>query len=231
MELLEKKAEIFTDEGALINSGEFNLFTCADARLKMTEKAEQEGFGKKKVNYKLRDWLFSRQRYWGEPIPLIHLDPKDVAGLPNFAVGLAGASVDGRDDGDYLMIDGKEFSKIHDGLYTKIICDYKLPLELPAVERYEPAGDGNSPLATVDSFVQVQVASNLAGKRETNTMPQWGGSCWYYLRFMDPKNTEALVGKEVAEYWGSVDQYVGGAEHAVLHLLYARFWHKVLFDI
>lgn len=129
------------------------------------------------------------------------------------------------------MIGEKEFSKIYDGIYGKIVCDYRLPLELPEVEAYEPAGDGQSPLAKVDSFVNVQLAENLSGRRETNTMPQWGGSCWYYLRFMDAGNPNALVGSEVEKYWGNVDSYVGGAEHAVLHLLYARFWHKFLFDI
>lgn len=122
-------------------------------------------------------------------------------------------------------------SKIYDGLYGKIICDYRLPLELPEVQNYEPAGDGNSPLSLVPDFVIVKLASNLTGKRETNTMPQWAGSCWYYLRFMDPKNTENLVDPKIVKYWGEVDSYVGGAEHAVLHLLYARFWHKFLFDI
>ncbi len=130
-----------------------------------------------------------------------------------------------------LVIGGKVFSKIYDGLNSKIVCDYRLPLELPEVKKYEPAGDGQSPLATVDSFVNVKLADNLSGKRETNTMPQWGGSCWYYLRYMDPKNPDAPVSREAADYWGSVDQYVGGAEHAVLHLLYARFWHKFLFDL
>lgn len=101
------------------------------------------------------------------------------------------------------------FSKIYDGIYTKIVCDYRLPLKLPEVQRYEPAGDGQSPLATVESFVNVKLANNLVGKRETNTMPQWGGSCWYYLRFMDAKNSEAIVNPEVESYWGSVDSYVG----------------------
>ncbi len=122
-------------------------------------------------------------------------------------------------------------SKIYDGLYGKIICDYKLPLELPEVANYEPAGDGNSPLSLVPDFVNVKLAENLSGKRETNTMPQWAGSCWYYLRFMDPRFPDAPASREMINYWGQVDKYVGGAEHAVLHLLYARFWHKVLFDI
>lgn len=100
-----------------------------------------------------------------------------------------------------LVIDGKEFSKIYDGIYSKIVCDYRLPLELPAVEKYEPSGDGDSPLALVPSFVNVELASNLAGRRETNTMPQWAGSCWYYLRFMDPDNTQAPVDPKIAAYW------------------------------
>ncbi len=119
---------------------------------------------------------------------------------------------------------------MYDGINGKIIIDSRLPLTLPEVERYEPAGDGQSPLATVPTFVNVKLAENLSGKRETNTMPQWGGSCWYYLRYMDNKNSDALASKEALDYWGSVDEYVGGAEHAVLHLLYARFWHKVLYD-
>lgn len=129
-----------------------------------------------------------------------------------------------------LVINGKSFSRVYDGIYGKIICDYRLPLELPQVDAYEPAGDGQSPLVKVPEFVNVQLAKNLSGKRETNTMPQWGGSCWYYLRFMDAKNPEELVSKAAENYWGSVDSYVGGAEHAVLHLLYARFWHKFLYD-
>lgn len=130
-----------------------------------------------------------------------------------------------------LVIDGSIISKIYSGIYSDIICDYNLPLELPQVEAYEPAGDGTSPLTKVADFVNISLALNLTGKRETNTMPQWGGSCWYYLRFMDSKNPDDLVGSEIEKYWGQVDSYVGGAEHAVLHLLYARFWHKFLFDI
>lgn len=202
------------------------------------------------MNYKLRDWLFSRQRYWGEPIPLIHLAIEDVKQLPHIgditeakdaklAYILKREPEAGEDTTGVLchgkvrelIIGGKVYSKIYDGITGKIVIDSNLPLTLPEVEKYEPAGDGQSPLATVPSFVNVTLASNLAGKRETNTMPQWGGSCWYYLRYMDTKNTEALAGKEAIEYWQNVDEYVGGAEHAVLHLLYARFWHKVLYDI
>lgn len=241
------KAE-YANDGNVIASGSAS----SEARKALAAKAEAEGFGKTKVNYKLRDWLFSRQRYWGEPIPLVHLAIEDLKKTPhitdlsqatdaNLAYilkrdALPGENCDGaicKGSGKVreLVLGGKVFSKIYDGIYSKIVCDYRLPLELPEVERYEPAGDGQSPLATVDSFVNVKLADNLMGKREANTMPQWGGSCWYYLRYMDPKNSEALVSKEAAEYWGSVDQYVGGAEHAVLHLLYARFWHKFLFDI
>jgi leucyl-tRNA synthetase len=130
-----------------------------------------------------------------------------------------------------LIINWKSFSRVYDGLYTKIIVDYRLPLELPNVDKYEPSPDGQSPLARVPDFVNVKLAENLSGKRETNTMPQWGWSCWYYLRFMDAQNEEELVNPEIEKYWGSVDSYVGWAEHAVLHLLYARFWHKFLYDI
>lgn len=234
----------------LIYSWEYDNLTTKQALEKFSQIAEEKGFGHKKVNYKLRDWLFSRQRYWGEPIPLVHLERDDVKALPRIqsldddmesgkAYVLKEQSSEDADARTLcskgqvksLVIDGKVVSKIYEGIYTDIVCDYNLPLELPEVEAYEPAGDGNSPLTKVESFVNVQLASNLSGKRETNTMPQWGGSCWYYLRFMDNKNPDELVGSEIEKYWGSVDSYVGGAEHAVLHLLYARFWHKFLFDI
>jgi leucyl-tRNA synthetase len=243
------KAE-YADDGEVLDVG--GIYS-ADVRKAFAAKASDEGFGKTKVNYKLRDWLFSRQRYWGEPIPLIHLDLADLKKTPhitdlsqatdkNLAYILKRDALPGEGDCAgakcgcggkvrVLVIGGKEFSKIYDGLNSKVVCDYRLPLELPNVEKYEPAGDGQSPLATVPDFVNVKLADNLSGKRETNTMPQWGGSCWYYLRYMDPNNSDALVSREAADYWGAVDQYVGGAEHAVLHLLYARFWHKFLFDI
>ena len=241
----------YADDGALVDSGAFTGLSSADARAKMAAFAQEKNFGGVKVNYKLRDWLFSRQRYWGEPIPLIHLDIEDLKKLPhidnlsqatdaNLAYILKrdpaaadeacqGATCDGKVCA--LVIGGKEYSKVYDGLSSKIVCDWKLPVELPEVEKYEPTGDGKSPLAAVPSFVDVKLAANLSGRRETNTMPQWGGSCWYYLRFMDPQNQDALASKEALDYWGQVDGYVGGAEHAVLHLLYARFWHKFLFDV
>jgi len=225
----------FTDYGSLVYSGEFTWLTTEEAKKAMTKFSEDNNFWELKVNYKLRDWLFSRQRYWWEPIPLVHLKLEDVAGLTRInsldEVSDNNAYVLNKDGEEYLVVDKKEYSKIYDGIYTKIVCDYNLPLELPQVEDYEPAGDGNSPLASVPDFVNIKLADNLSWERETNTMPQWWGSCWYFLRFMDPTNDNDLVSPEAAKYWGEVDSYVWWAEHAVLHLLYARFWHKFLFDI
>lgn len=181
-----------TDYGVLINSWEFNELSSSDAKEKFSEIAEEKWFGHKKVNYKLRDWLFSRQRYWGEPIPVVHCDTCWIVGEK----------------------------------------EENLPILLPETDNFEPSGDGTSPLTLIDDFVNTTCPKcDAPAKRETNTMPQWGWSCWYYLRFMDNKNSDSLVGSEIEKYWGQVDSYVGGAEHAVLHLLYARFWHKFLFDI
>lgn len=213
------------DDGILINSWEFNGLTSAEARKVLTEKAEQEWFGKKVVNYKLRDWIFSRQRYWGEPIPLIHIKDEDKESLPTTH------NDDCWIDEDILKKWDKTLGKVTRGISDWLLPDWDLPLKLPEVEKYEPSGDGQSPLATIPSWVHVQLGKNLSGYRETNTMPQWAGSCWYYLRFMDPTNSEAIVDPAVVKYWGEIDSYIGGAEHAVLHLLYARFWHKFLFDI
>lgn len=242
----------FAEDGTLVSSDEFSGLKSSQAREKMTTWVTEKNIGTEKINYKLRDWLFSRQRYWGEPIPLIHLELEDLKKLPHISdiseakdstlayilkresrpsdtECLDTCSCDGKVR--VLVVNGKEHSKIFDGINSKMVCDYSLPLELPEVEKYEPAGDGNSPLVNAPEWVNVRLASNLTGKRETNTMPQWAGSCWYYLRFMDPKNGEALVDKKIVGYWQQVDEYAGGIEHAVLHLLYARFWHKVLFDI
>jgi len=249
----KEKVELpFTEYWILVNSWEFDGLSSKEAQTKLIEFAEKEGFGKKKINYKLRDWLFSRQRYWGEPIPLIHLEIPQIKQLPHIsdiseATDKNLAYILKREPKDWeaiawavchhtwkvreLIIWWKVFSKIYDGIYGKIVCDYNLPLDLPEVEDFAPAWDGNSPLAKVDDFVNVKLAENLTWKRETNTMPQWWGSCWYYLRYMDPENDKMLVDPEVEKYWGQVDSYVGWAEHAVLHLLYARFWHKFLFDI
>lgn len=240
----------FTEYGKLVDSGDFSWLTSEEAKVAMTEFAEKNWFGSKKINYKLRDWLFSRQRYWGEPIPLIHIETDVVRKLPrvesldelmkeNTAYVLKTEATEKSDPRTLcskwkeksLVIDGKIVSKIYEWIYWDIICDYNLPLELPNVEKYEPAWDWNSPLKNIDSFVNIKLADNLSWKRETNTMPQWWGSCWYFLRFMDPENDKKLISPEIEKYRGNVDNYVWGAEHAVLHLLYARFWYKFLFDI
>ncbi len=242
--------EAFSKLWILVNSWEFNWLKSKEAQNKMIEFAKQEWFGSKKINYKLRDWLFSRQRYWGEPIPLIHLEKNDIRWLKR----ITSLSDEMKKDTAYvlkeeannssdertlcskwkvksLVINWKIVSKLYTWIYSDIICDYKLPLELPEVEDFAPSGDGQSPLAKVEDFVNMKIADNLNWKRETNTMPQWGWSCWYYLRYMNNGNDNMLVDPEIEKYWGQVDSYVGWAEHAVLHLLYARFWHKFLFDI
>lgn len=184
-------AECFTSEGFGVNSAEFNGMATADFKKAVTTKLEAMGAGKYAVNYKIRDWIFSRQRYWGEPIPLVHTADGTIVAEP----------------------------------YSN------LPLTLPEVKSYKPSGTGESPLAECHDWLRVQLPDGRLGRRETNTMPQWAGSCWYYLRYIDPANTAMLADPEKIKYWMPVDLYVGGAEHAVLHLLYARFWHKVLFDI
>lgn len=241
----------YIDDWILMDSWDFSMLNSKAARLVLIEFAEKNWFWNKKINYKLRDWLFSRQRYWWEPIPLIHIDHENLKKIPHIydlseVSDLDLAYILKRQVKDWeskdrvsckcwhireLVIWWKVVSKIYDWIYTKIICDYNLPLELPQVENYEPSWDWTSPLSKVDDFVNIRLADNLIWKRETNTMPQWGWSCWYYLRFMDPNNQDELVNPEVEKYWGQVDSYVGWAEHAVLHLLYARFWHKFLFDI
>lgn len=182
------------ENGVCVNSdnGEISIngLKVPEAKSKITGWLESKGLGKKSINYKLRDWLFSRQRYWGEPFPIIHVD------------GVA-----------------------------KPLPEDVLPITLPEVERYEPTGTGESPLATISEWVNtVDPETGKPAKRETNTMPQWAGSCWYYLRYIDPNYELGPVDPEKEKYWMPVDLYVGGAEHAVLHLLYARFWHKVLYD-
>lgn len=181
----------FDGDGKHINSGFLDGLNIKDAKAKMIDWLEEHDAGHKQVNYRLRDWIFSRQRYWGEPIPVIHWD---------------------------------------DGT-TSLVPEDELPLKLPATDNIEPSGTGESPLANVEDWVNVYDENGRHGLRETNTMPQWAGSSWYWLRYTDPHNSKEFASKEALDYWSPVDLYVGGAEHAVLHLLYARFWHKVLYDL
>ena len=187
-------AEAFTDiaTGVMVNSGFLDGMSVDAARKAMVKWLEEKGVGRAKTQYKLRDWLFSRQRYWGEPFPVIHWE-----------------------DGSQSLVDESD-----------------LPLTLPELQDYKPTGTGEPPLAKAEDWVNVvDPATGKKGRRETNTMPQWAGSCWYYLRYIDPHNEKAFADPELLKRWLPVDLYVGGAEHAVLHLLYARFWHKVLFDL
>lgn len=188
----EELTEAYTEPGIMINSGEFNGMRSEDAKAKVPDYMEEKGFGKKTVNYKLRDWVFSRQRYWGEPIPLIHCEKCGIVPVP----------------------------------------EEDLPVILPNVESYKPTDTGESPLAAIDEWVNVPCpCCGAPAKRETNTMPQWAGSSWYFLRYCDNHNDKELASKEALKKWMPVDMYVGGIEHAVLHLLYARFYTKFLYDI
>ena len=187
----------WTEDGEYINSAnietglDINGLNKAAGIQKTVEWLENKGIGKATVNFKLRDWLFSRQRYWGEPFPIIHWE-----------------------DGEISLVDDKD-----------------LPLELPELEEYKPGETGESPLANAENWLTVTDKNGRKGRRETNTMPQWAGSCWYYLRYIDPMNEDSIFNIKKEQYWMPVDLYVGGAEHAVLHLLYSRFWHKVLYDL
>ncbi|MBJ6363070.1 leucine--tRNA ligase [Paenibacillus sp. GCM10012307] len=184
--------EAYSGDGAHINSGLLDGLNNEEAIAAIISWLEKEGKGSGKVTYRLRDWLFSRQRYWGEPIPILHLEDGTMKPVP----------------------------------------ESELPLVLPDVDQITPSGTGESPLAVVTDWVEtIDPETGMKARRETNTMPQWAGSCWYYLRFIDPHNQDEICSKEKQEEWLPVDLYIGGAEHAVLHLLYARFWHKVLYDI
>ena len=186
--------EAFTDceTGMMVNSGFLNGLSVEEAKVKITEWLAETGKGKPKVNFKLRDWVFSRQRYWGEPIPIVHCEKCGYVAIP----------------------------------------ESELPLVLPEVKSYKPTAEGESPLATLDEWVNTACPQcGGAAKRETDTMPQWAGSSWYFLRYCDPNNAQALASKEALEYWMPVDWYNGGMEHTTLHLLYSRFWHKFLYDI
>lgn len=190
---IENMTEAYTDAvGTMINSGDWNGMESAKLKLEAAQMIEEKGYGKKTTNYKLRDWVFSRQRYWGEPIPIIHCPHCGNVPVP----------------------------------------EKELPLRLPEVESYQPTGTGESPLAAIDEWVNTTCpVCGAAAKRETNTMPQWAGSSWYFLRYVDPHNDKELVSKEMADKYLPVDMYIGGVEHAVLHLLYSRFYTKFLNDI
>jgi len=191
--VIEDNGEVvvpFYGDGKHINSDFINGLNNEEAIAKVIEFLEENKVGRSKVTYKLRDWLFSRQRYWGEPIPIIHWEDGTMTTVP----------------------------------------DSELPLLLPETNNIKPSGTGESPLANIEEWLNVvDPETGKKGKRETNTMPQWAGSCWYYLRYIDPHNDEMFADPEKLKYWLPVDVYIGGAEHAVLHLLYARFWHKVLY--
>ncbi|MGH7230886.1 MAG: leucine--tRNA ligase, partial [Nitrospiraceae bacterium] len=194
---IEKAAYVDIDRGAVVHSttpdGSFSIdgLRPADAIPKITAWLESQGRGRKAVNYKLRDWLFARQRYWGEPFPIIWVDDE-----------------------------------------PRPLPEEQLPLRLPETDNFKPSGTGESPLANLDDWLSTSdPATGKPARRETNTMPQWAGSCWYYLRFIDPANDRQLVDPAKERYWMPVDLYIGGSEHAVLHLLYSRFWHTVLYDI
>jgi leucyl-tRNA synthetase len=184
---IDVQAQSFDEDGVAVNSGLIDGLPTAEAKAKITQWLVEQGKAQPRVNYKLRDWLFSRQRYWGEPFPLVHKPDGEVVAVPN----------------------------------------EQLPVGLPDIDDYNPSESGEPPLAKAKSWVELPDGS----RRETNTMPQWAGSCWYYLRFCDARNSDAPWSSEAENYWMPVDLYIGGAEHAVLHLLYARFWHKVLFDL
>jgi leucyl-tRNA synthetase len=221
-------------EGTMVNSGFLDGLASGEARGRMTAWLEANGRGSGRVNYKLRDWLFSRQRYWGEPIPVVWVSEEDYR-----------RAAAGRTD---LPAEPVAFTHAGISSYALPVPAGALPLELPDVQTYLPSGTGESPLANATEWVEIWFNHEtgeavpadrprpagpawMRGRRETNTMPQWAGSCWYYLRFVDPRNDTAFASEEALRFWRGPDLYVGGAEHAVLHLLYARFWHKVLFDL
>ena len=234
----EEKSKLpYSGDGIMINSGEYDGLDANACKSKIIGDLETKGVGKGAVNYKLRDWIFSRQRYWGEPIPLVWVSAEDY----EKAKATDGALKD--------LIPENEVFTDKDGqvLYALPLPASELPLKLPEVENYQPSGNGESPLATISEWLDIwfdlktgkSISRNqpkpdgsnwVSATRETNTMPQWAGSCWYHLRYIDPINSNNLVDKQKEAYWGGPDFYIGGAEHAVLHLLYARFWHRFLYD-
>ena len=228
----------YTGSGRLINSGQFDGLSVEDGKNEIVAALEKKSVGKATVNFRLRDWLFSRQRYWGEPFPIIWVSETDYLKIlelgGELSQGLPNEPIIYKDDGG-------------DKRYAIPVLERFLPLTLPETDNYKPSGDAQSPLANISGWVNVKlnpttgevattdsrsdVSNWVDGLRETNTMPQWAGSCWYYLRYCDPENTETLIDSEIEAYWQVPDMYIGGAEHAVLHLLYARFWHIFLHEI
>jgi leucyl-tRNA synthetase len=230
--------EAFTGVGTMINSGEFTGLDSQTGKDRIIAQLQQAGKGEAAVNYKLRDWLFSRQRYWGEPFPVVWIDAATWDSIKDLKTSVTG------------LLPSEPVTYHQDGtVYHALpLPESALPLELPKTDNYQPAGVGESPLANNHDWVNIwfnletgeacpqsgdKPASGtwIPARRETNTMPQWAGSCWYYLRYLDPANTEAMLDPEIRDYWGVPDFYMGGAEHAVLHLLYARFWHLFLKDL
>lgn len=226
------------EHGTLINSGRYSGMPSEESIPVIIADLEKQNHAVATVNYKLRDWLFSRQRYWGEPFPILWVSQKDyetVRALPQSPFKAL------------LPEEPVFFEKSGERFYALPLPETTLPLRLPHVESYQPSATGESPLANAQDWVNVAVNLEtgetvpqnalpeghawVPATRETNTMPQWAGSCWYYLRYLDPKGDKALVDKKIQEYWGTPDYYVGGAEHAVLHLLYARFWHRFLYEL
>lgn len=232
--------QAFIGDGPAVNSANaevsLNGLGVDDAIRTMADWVERKGIGSRRVNFKLRDWLFSRQRYWGEPFPVVWVSEEDYRKH-------AGSTIPG------LPLPPQPVTCVIDGAsrFALPLPESALPLRLPTVQSYQPTGTGESPLAAMTEWLEIwyQPATGEAvpassqkpgpdwirGRRETNTMPQWAGSCWYYLRYLDPRNASAIADPAALAYWGTPDLYVGGAEHAVLHLLYSRFWHKVLFDL
>ena len=226
----------YIGDGSLINSGEFDGLPWQEAKRQIITKLGANGTGEKSTQYKLRDWLFSRQRYWGEPFPVAWVSEE------NYHAAVKSGTLD-----EWLPEEPVRYRDENGELFALPVPPASLPLELPNVESYEPAGTGESPLKNAEEWMEIWYQFEtgafvpatqekpegdawVRASRETNTMPQWAGSCWYYLRYMDPNNSDALASPEALEYWKSPDMYIGGAEHAVLHLLYSRFWHKVLYD-
>lgn len=220
--------QAYTGAGTLINSGEQSGHSSESAKNAIIKQLAAENRGQATVNFKLRDWLFSRQRYWGEPFPIVWVSEADYAKVDS--------SLKSLERPVSCQLNGEP-------RFAVALPENELPLTLPEVESYTPSPDGQSPLSKAGEWLNIYlnpetgatssepVEGWIRASRETNTMPQWAGSCWYYLRYIDPKNPEALIAPEKEQYWGYPDLYIGGAEHAVLHLLYARFWHHVLYDL